>query len=186
MTNKMMKIWITILMTLMMVGIVTAVSPLEIDIKEFDYHTLNTNLSINPYVYNETGLLVNSTCNYKLNDIVVTNEINASVFIIGEYTLDVWCNTSSQGGHTSNSFEVVPETRFGLWTTPDNWIVPILILVLALVFILLSLAYDGAIIGVLGSVMLILWYLAYGAASPILLTPVIIIGFLMAFKFATD
>jgi len=180
--NKILLGILMLLMLLFVLGVALA-TPLEIGIKDIDYIKIGDNLSINPYVYDETGLLIEANCNYKLNNIIIGN--NTLMNITGEFTLDVWCNTSTTGGYYTDDFIVTEETSLGLWTPVTDWTFPIIYLVITIIIILLGLIYTSSIVGVFGSVMLILSYFMIGATSPLLLAPLLIIGLLLTFKFAS-
>lgn len=122
--------------------------------------------------------------------------INSSVLnMTGDYTFGVICQAeiliespdvySSEGGYMQIDFEVVETTAFGIWEEPEDWTFPVIYLILTFVIIMIGLAYTSSLLGVLGSVMLIMAYFLVGATSPILFTPLLIVGFLLAFKFAT-
>ena len=197
---KIIKIFGIIL--LLMIGLVSAVSPtgLVIDINDIDYHTLDTELILYGYIYDAgTGVIVdNATCEVLLHyDKVEIFEVetnfsenlhmNETLFNkTGMYQIDVYCEDAERGGFSKLVFQIVPETRFGLWTPVEDWTFPIIYLILTLVFILIGINYSAPIIGVLGSLMLIFSYFLIGATSPILFTPLLIVGFLFAFKFATQ
>ena len=114
----------------------------------------------------------------------------------GKYTMGIICNASiltatapdvfaQEGGYMQINFNVVEETTFGVWEEPDNWTFPIIFLVLSFIFIMFGLVYTSSIIGVFGSIMLILSYFVIGGTAPLLLAPLLIIGLLLAFKFGS-
>jgi len=118
-----------------------------------------------------------------------TTTINGSVLnTTGEHKAEFWChnNDSTKGGFTSVHFDVVEETTFGLWHEPTDWTFPIVYLLITAFLIWLSLTYQSGLLGVLSGLMLIFSYFLIGATSPILFTPLIIVGFLLTFKFATS
>jgi len=109
----------------------------------------------------------------------------------GEYSLLVWCEAidNSKGGFKQIYFDVEEEEIdigvFGLWKPVEDWTFPIIYLVLTIILLIFAISYESSLMGVLGSVMLIFAYFLVGATSPILFTPLLIVGFLLAFKFAT-
>ena len=194
----------------MMVSLAFAVKPtdpvvfgdgLTIDINDVNDHPLNTNLTLYGYIYDSgSGLLVeNATCSVDLHYGVDKIEIfdvstnfsdhvtmNASLFnLTGTYQTDIYCEEGLRGGFTNIIFEVNEETKFGLWKPVEDWTFPIIYLVITLLLLLFAIAYESGLFGVLGSIMLIMFYFIVGATSPVLFTPVLIVGFLLAFKFAT-
>ena len=205
------KLLIFGIMMLMLVSMVSAVKPadpvvfgdgLTIDINNVDFHVIDTPLYFYGYIYDSgSGLLVeNATCEIDLHYGAAKTEIfdletnfsspvtmNASLFnVTGVYQTDVYCEEGLRGGFTTITFDVVPETRFGLWTPVEDWTFPIVYLVITFLIIMFAIAYEASIVGVLGSLMLIFSYFIVGATSPILFTPLLIIGFLLAFKFGTS
>ena len=198
-------------MILLVVTMASAVKPtdpitftdgLTIRMNDFDDHPLNNPLYLYGYVYDSsTGVLVNSTCKIDLHygdtleeifevENVTTNHytINESYFNkTGYYQSDIYCSTLDglQGGFNQVGFVVSEETKFGLWKPVEDWTFPVIYLIIAVLIIILALNYDSSILGVLGSVMIIFSYFIIGATSPILFTPLLIVGFLLAFRFAT-
>ena len=210
---KAIKIFgIMIAMLLLVVTMVSAVKPsdpvtfaegLTIDINDVDDQPLNTPLYLYGYVYDSaTGVLVtNATCGVDLHygiekteifdittDFQTTVTMNATLFNqTGIYQSDIYCESTDglQGGFTTISFEVNEETRFGIWKPVEDWTFPAIYLIIVFILLAIALAYESQMLGVLGSVMLIMAYFLVGATSPILFTPLLIVGFLLAFKFAT-
>lgn len=180
-----MKFKIIGIMFAMMVLLVSNILavPLDISIPDIDIIIQGDNLTLAPYVYDESGLLINAPCNYKLNNVVISN--NTQMNTTGDFKLDVWCVTNISGGHYTDNFIVSKETTFGIWAEPTDWTFPIIYLTLTFILIGFALAYGSSILGVLGSIMLIMSYFLIGATSPILFAPLLIVGFLLAFKFAT-
>jgi hypothetical protein len=181
---KMTKIFGIMFAMMLLVLTFVSATPLEIGVPDIEYITQGDNLTLNPYVYDDTGLLVVAPCNYKLNDEVIG--ANTLMNTTGEFTLDVWCSTNEIGGYYTDDFIVTKETKFGLWTPVEDWTFPIVYLVITFLIIMFAIAYEASIVGVLGSLMLIFSYFLVGARSPILFTPLLIIGFLLAFKFGTS
>ena len=109
----------------------------------------------------------------------------------GEYSLLVWCEATdnSKGGFKQIYFDVEEEQIhigvFGLWKPVTDWTFPVIYLLLTIILIGVALSYESGLLGVLGSIMLIFSYFIVGATSPILFTPILIVGFLLAFRFAT-
>jgi len=195
------------MMLLLVVSMVSAVKPtdpvvfgdgLTIDINNVDTHVIDNPLYFYAYVYDTaSGLLVeNATCEIDLHYGVAKTEIydlttnfslpvtmNAS--LTGVYQSDVYCEEGLRGGFTTITFDVVEETKFGLWTPIEDWTFPIVYFILTLILLIFAVTYESSFMGVLGSLMLIMSYFIVGATSPILFTPLLIVGFLLAFKFAT-
>jgi len=109
----------------------------------------------------------------------------------GTFSLLVWCESvaEDQGGFKQIYFEVEEEQiqigAFGLWKPVTDWTFPAIYLIIVFIILAIALAYESQMLGVLGSIMLIMAYIIVGATSPILFAPLLIIGFLLAFKFAT-
>ena len=109
----------------------------------------------------------------------------------GEYSLLVWCEAidNSKGRFKQIYFDVEEEEinigALGLWKPVEDWTFPSIYLILVFIILAIAFAYESQMLGVLGSVMLIMAYFVVGATSPILFAPMLIIGFLLAFKFAT-
>ena len=109
----------------------------------------------------------------------------------GKYSLLIWCVAldDSKGGFKQTYFVVEEEQIhigvFGLWKPVEDWTFPVIYLLITILLIILALNYDSSILGVLGSIMLIFSYFLVGATSPVLFTPLLIVGFLLAFRFAT-
>jgi len=109
----------------------------------------------------------------------------------GTFSLLVWCESvaEDQGGFKQIFFDVEEEEisigAFGLWKPVEDWTFPVIYLILTFIILAIALAYESQLLGVLGSIMLIMAYLIVGATAPLLFTPLLIIGFLLAFKFAT-
>lgn len=172
---------------------------LTIDIDDLDYHSMNTNLTLHGYIYDtKTGVLLgNSACNVNLYygcDKIKTLStnfseplvLNSSLFNqLGVYQSNIYCENTIRGGFIILNFEVVKETTFGLWTPVVDWTFPVIYLILTFLLIGIALVYTSGLFGIIGSIMLIMAYFVVGATSPILFAPLLIIGFLLAFKFAT-
>ena len=178
---------------------------LTLDLEEFEYHEINGNLTLFHRVYNtKTGVeIVNGTCNSKIlikqpyelivdesytydEDVTTINSTNFDT--PGTYTIQWSCSDedNKNGGYLTFDFEVVENTTFGMWTPVTDWTFPIIYLVITFIIIMVGLIYTSSIIGVLGSVMLMLSYFMIGATSPLLLSPLLIIGLLLAFKFSAS
>lgn len=180
---------------------------LVIEGNNFNDVVVNSNFTFNFNIFDkETGVLTdNATCYYNLyqNDIFddgvyssavtqdifkyqITKNINKS----GSYILGIRCdnkhsNITTKGAFTKIEFDVSEVTAFGIWKEPDSWAFPIIYMVITAIIILLALVYTSSIIGVLGSVMIIFLYFLIGATSPLLFLPLLIVGLLLTFKFAT-
>jgi membrane-bound ClpP family serine protease len=176
MNNKLFGI-----MMAMLLLVVTMVSATGLDI-EVDYekdYLYNTTINPTIFAWDENGLLAeNITCEYNYN----LTELQTT---IGTHDVRVYCYNETVGGSTTFSFDVAEKTAFGIWKPVDNWTFPIIYLVLTILLLILAFAYESQMMGVLGSIMLIMAYFIIGATSPILFAPVLIVGFLLAFKFAT-
>ena len=197
-------------MFLLVLTMVSAVKPtdpivfgegLVIDINNVDLQPIDTPLVLYGYIYDAgSGLLVvNATCevdlHYGLEKTEIFNvetnfssplTINSTLFnVTGIYQSDIYCEEGLRGGFTAINFEVVEETIFGFWTPVTDWTFPIIYLILTFILIGFAVVYESSIIGVLGSLMLIFSYFLIGASAPLLFTPLLIIGCLLAFKFAT-
>ena len=151
------------------------------------------NLTYTYITFDSNGLLVESTCNWELFSSGIMYAYGDGVVEIpiddGTYTMNVYCDyNSTEGGYKSFDFVVEQNTPiiFGLeWKAPTNWTFPILYFILTIIIIALALSYESSLIGVLGSIMLMFSYFLVGATSPILFTPLLIIGFLLMFRFGT-
>jgi len=111
----------------------------------------------------------------------------AMLFILSSSFISAEENVT-EGGFKTFGFvveEPAPRVLGFEWKTPTNWTFPIIFFALTFILLGVAFAYESSILGVLGSIMLIFSYFLVGAASPILLTPLLIVGFLLAFKFAT-
>jgi hypothetical protein len=185
---------------------------LVITLNDWDTHIVNTNLTLHSHIYDaRTGVLLgideaNCTIDiHKLTDFgyehlfemnnLYKGEMTLSSTLFnetGSYNFDLSCfdvDTEARGGFVSIDYDVVEDDIeigvFGLWKPVDNWTFPIVYLIITFILIMFAVAYESSILGVLGSIMLIMSYFIVGATSPILFTPLLIVGFLMAFKFAT-
>lgn len=179
------RLFIAMLMVVMTaLTIASASATLNVEIEDIITHPIGENLTINPYVYDENGVSVTSpNCTYTLDDLETTNPLtNLSA---GDHELRVYCHNTTAGGVATDTFEVVRVTPFGLWTEPSDWTFPIIYLVLTILLITLALLYTSSIMGVLGSLMLVFSYFMVGATAPLLFTPLLIVGLLLTFRFAT-
>jgi len=185
---------------------------LTITLADWDYHFIDTNLTLHSHIYDSrTGIMLgideaNCTIDiHKLTDVGYEHLFEMNSLYQGEMTLpstlfnetgsynfDLSCfdvDTATMGGFRSINYDVVEDDIsigvFGLWEEPDDWTFPIIYLILTFVLIGFALAYQSSVMGVLGSIMLIMAYFIVGATSPILFAPLLIVGFLLAFKFAT-
>lgn len=114
----------------------------------------------------------------------------------GEYGLNIRCNTTQtidgaeveKGGYSRYDFKVrdiIQTSTKGkiIWTCPVDWTFPIIYMVLTLLVIIGALAFNSDIIGILGGIMLTFSYLFIGSCSPLLLSPVLVIGLLLTLRF---
>lgn len=203
-----------ILLVTTLVSAVPPTDPLEfsegltLTLDTIDEHPINTDLALYSGIYDtKTGLRQDNTTICSADILFIQDEtieivyaeedftyeqniivINGSVFNnTGTYKAEFWCQDAlgTKGGYTSETFEVAEETTFGLWKPVDDWTFPVIYLILTFILIGVALAYESALFGVLGSIMLIMSYFIVGATSPVLFAPLLIVGFLLAFKFAT-
>jgi len=109
----------------------------------------------------------------------------------GTYSLLVWCEAvdNSKGGFKQIYFDVAEEEisigAFGFWKPVENWTFPIVYLSLIALLLILAFVYQSQLVGVFASIMLIMAYFLIGATSPILFTPILIIGIFLAFRFGS-
>ena len=178
-----------------------------------DTHEYNTSYPVHLHLYDtEIGIPIDNvtaTCEYHLydewdsyrhldkgtlgyDDPDFETYIDAGNFTqAGTFSLLVWCEAvdNSKGGFKQIYFEVEEELvqigALGLWKPVEDWTFPAIYLLIIVVLLALAFAYESQMLGVLGSIMLIMSYFIVGATSPILFAPLLIVGFLLAFKFAT-
>jgi len=189
-----------------------ATSGYTLEIIADEIHEYNTTYPVHLHLYDtEIGIPIdnNATCEYHLYSEETSfthldkgtldydapdfeTYIDAGNFTYaGKYSLLIWCvaDDNSKGGFKQIYVDVaekeIPIGAFGLWKPVDDWTFPIFYFVLTAVIILLGLAYTSSIMGILGSIMLIFAYFLVGATAPLLFSPLIIIGVLLGFKFAT-
>ncbi len=211
-----MKIFtILSLMMLLLVGNVFAVPPtnpmefnegLTLTLDDFDYHIVDTNLTLHSGIYDTLSGVKYTEANCSVDILLLEpfteiylNEnfdydISTSTFDSGNFTetgsykMEFWCvlPDGSKGGFTSVNFDVVENTNFGFWTPVTDWTFPIVYLIITFILIFMALIYNSSVIGVFGSIMLILSYFIIGATSPLLFAPLLIIGLLLAIKFGSS
>lgn len=168
-------------------------------------HVKGENLTLHSGVYDaKTGVkLEDANCSlqivryepletvYEKTDFAYVNdttEIDGDVLnTTGEHKAEFWCHNddSTKGGFVATHFDVVEETAFGFWSEPDDWTFPIVYLLLTVLLIGFAFANESSLLGVLGGLMLIFSYFLIGATSPILFTPLLIVGIILTFKFAS-
>lgn len=136
--------------------------------------------------------------NFTVDAYGITLFLNASNFEDeGAYGLNVRCNSTREingeeqelGGFTRYEFEVRDHIDPGstgkiLWMCPADWTFPIVFILISLLMIVAALTFDANLFGIFGGLMFAFSYLYIGACSPILLSPVLIGGLLIAFAFA--
>jgi len=133
--------------------------------------------STNPYVVYDNGNISPAGDGYTIN--------STTGNVAGDYNMGVKCNDGTIGAYSLYALSLSEETTFGFWKPVEDWTFPIIYLVLTIILLIFAISYESSLMGVLGSVMLIMAYFIVGATSPILFTPLLIVGFLLAFKFAT-
>lgn len=184
---------------------------LVITLQDWDEHLINTNLTLHSHIYNaKTGILLaideaNCTIDiHKLTDSGYEHwfEMNSlykgemtlisTIFNeTGSYSFDLSCfdvATVTMGGFRNINYEIVEpdiSTAFGLWKPVEDWTFPGIYLIITALLLMLALVYQSQIIGVFGSIMLIMAYFLIGATSPMLFAPLLIVGLLLTFKFST-
>jgi len=179
------------LMMFAMVLLVTTMVSANIDITEH-HRVVNENLSFEYHTFDENGYMIApSLCTWNLyqDDVLYEDGEDAILNVpldYGNYQLNIYCEDNATGGFaTFDDISRDRETRFGLWKPVEDWTFPGIYLLLTIILLALAFSYESSLLGVLGSVMLIMSYFIVGATSPILFTPLLIVGFLLAFKFAT-
>jgi len=190
-----------------------ATSGYTLELISGETHTYNTSYPVHLHLYDtEIGIPIDNetaSCEYHLYDenssythldkgTLDYDDPDFETYIAagnfsqpGEFSLLVWCEAidNSKGGFKQIFFVVEEEEIsigvFGLWKPVEDWTFPVIYLLITILLIILALNYDSSILGVLGSIMLIFSYFLVGATSPVLFTPLLIVGFLLAFRFAT-
>lgn len=209
MRYKILPLLLTI--SILIVSVATAVSP---SISSFTSTALEDDITykqgeqINPITINITdddGITdVTLTIKNPLDNIVYDNNMEYKDGIYykePDIILDktgIWniqiiaTDTNNDTNTYNNTFEVIEDTtsigsgQFELWTCPTNWTFPILYLIISAAIIIVGFNFESSIIGILGSLMLMMSYFFIGACSPVVLSPLAIIGLLLTLKFATE
>lgn len=207
----MKKIFILgMMMILVLISLVTASisfeNGLKLTLSEIDDVEVGENLILFTNVYDaNNGLIVNdSICDSQISRITPDYEVtlleenfphDGSIVLTinstdmnktGTYKAEIWCNqNSTKGGYATQEFDVLEKTRFGFWKPIEDWTFPVIYLIITFLIMGVAFAYESQILGVFGSIMMIMAYFVIGATSPILFAPLLIIGFLLGFKFAT-
>lgn len=141
---------------------------------------------------------ISGTDNFSKSDYGINLFINESdLDTKGMYGLNIRCNTTQiidgneveKGGFAKYEFEVrdyfsTRDENTILWTCPNDWTFPIVFMIITLIMLSVAFTQNSMIFGILGSIMTIVTYLYIGACSPLFLTPILIVGLLMMFKFA--
>lgn len=144
---------------------------------------------------------INANGNFTVNAYGISLVLNDSQLDKeGLYGLNIRCNSTDtidgeeveKGGFARYDFKVreyvstSSEGSIGriIWTCPSDWTFPVIYMVLTILVILSSMLFKAPLFGVFGGVMLIFSYLYIGACSPLLLSPLLIIGILLTIRFA--
>lgn len=171
-------------------------------------HERASNLTIHSGVYDSaTGVRINdSNCtisifNYDGESVVYEKDgfihdkgpltVNETAFNeTGEYKAELWCHNTddTKGGYAVEKFKVIETNKISSWSCPEkgDWTFEIIYITLSILIIIAGLVFIIPFVSVIGGVMLSLSYFMIGACNPLLLFPIVIIGLLIAYRFALE
>lgn len=188
--KKLLFIWIAIIVLCVVIPMASATLTIQ---GNYNY---DENFTYMYKVFDNNGAIVSADCNWELYngntlyaDGVATTFVNNNI-TTGDYIFNIWCN-ATDNGTAVGGFNTIDFTKNDVimgteWTCPvgKDWTFPIILILLSVIIMLIAIAYETPIFGIIGGLMFTFSYFYIGACSPLLMSPVLIVGLLLTFRLA--